>query len=113
LLDCYKESHENLSISKRIIRLLGIVCGAGISVIDLKEYLSLLRFPTLLSLSLLQSLKTMIKQNNTVTKACPYYFFNFGGYGAGIHSLPTPFPFAKEYHLFTILLILKAIIYFQ
>jgi len=101
LLNYYKESHECLSISKRIIRLLGIVSGAGISVIDLKEYLSLLRFPTLLSLSLLQSLKTMIKQNNTVTKACPYYFFNFGGYGAGIHSLPTPFPFAKEYHLFT------------
>lgn len=100
LLEYLKESNDNLSISKRIIKLIGITCGAGISVIDLKEYLSFLKVPSLLTLSLLQSLKSMIKQNNTVTKACPYFFFNFGGFGSGIHSLPIQFPFTKEYHLF-------------
>lgn len=90
-----------IPICKRIIRLLGSICQAGISVLDMKDFLGLLKTPTELTISSLHALKIMMKEDNAIVKASPHCFFNFGGYGSGIFSDSVLFPFQKEYHIFT------------
>jgi hypothetical protein len=91
----------SIPICKRIIRLLGSICAAGISVLDMKDFLGLLKTPTELTNSTLHSLKMMMKEDNAIVKASPHCFFNFGGFGSGLFSESVPFPFQKEYHIFT------------
>lgn len=90
---------ETVSIRKRVIRLLGIVCGTGILPTEAKRLLSLLKEPSALSVSLLQSLKTMMKLDDVVAKACPGCFFNFGGVGSELICTDLAFPFAREYQI--------------
>mmetsp|Transcript_19739 Transcript_19739/g.27118 ORF Transcript_19739/g.27118 Transcript_19739/m.27118 type:complete len:377 (-) Transcript_19739:8309-9439(-) len=117
LLQSYRCSmRPPLSVTKRIIHLLGTVCEAGISVPDLKFFLSLLKNRSELSVSLLQSLKTMIRQDNGISKAALSAYFDFGGKGAGLfvkYSSVAPissynfsntapnFPFLREYEICT------------
>lgn len=92
---------QPLFITKRIIHLIGVVATAGISSTNLKKYLSLLKKPSELSVSLLQSLAVMIRHDTGVAKATPNTFFNFGGAGAGLVTDASPFPFTREYHFCT------------
>lgn len=98
-------SNNNLNVpvcvSKRIIRLLGVIGSAGVSVADLSSYLHLLRFPSELSTPLLQSLYTMMKQDVAVLKAYPSAMFSFGGPGAGIYTAGENCPFHREMQFFT------------
>lgn len=107
----------SLAIPKRIIHLLGIVSEAGISLPDLKLYLSLLKERTDLSLSLLQALKVMIREDNGISKATISSYFDFGGEGAGLFvrssnnnvaqsaynfsANANQFPFLKEFQMCT------------
>ena len=98
---CEMSSSEYVPVQKRIIRVLGATCTAGISVTNLKDFMQHLRYPSELTVSLLKALKAMMKYNNAVAKAAPGSFFNLGGYGAGILSEPVQYPFSKECHFFT------------
>eukprot|EP01041_Mallomonas_annulata_P003575 gene3575-7108_t len=89
----------NISIARRLVRLLGVICAAGICASDLKHILKLLRKPSEISIHLLQSLKFMIKQDDGVVKASPTSFFNFGGYKAGLYVTNTTYPFSREYQI--------------
>lgn len=91
----------NITISKRIILLLGIVGGAGISAVDFRNVLVLLRTPSQLTTSLLQAVKMMVKQDISVIKASPSLFFNFAGVGSGFISNPTTFDYPREFQCFT------------
>ena len=90
-----------VGVKKRIVHLLGLTSAAGISTSDLRDMLVLLRFPSELTLSLLQALSTMVRHDNAIVKAAPPSFFNLGGRGAGLESRRGPFPFTKEYQFFT------------
>lgn len=89
----------DIVVSKRLIRLFGSLSTAGISISDLKAFLQLLKSVSPLSLSLLQSLKVMMTQDDKVSKASPGSFFNFGGTGAGLIIDSNSFPFTREYHI--------------
>lgn len=94
------------SILKRLINLIGIVGTAGMSSTDLKAYLNILRVPSELTVSLLQSLKIMLCQDHItsevrVKKASPAAIFDFGGSGAGLTTHMTTFPFSREYQFCT------------
>ena len=93
-------SHGNIPTAKRLIRLIGVTCTAGVSAEDLKEFLTLLRTPSELSKCLLQALKTMIKQDDGVVKASPTSFFNFGGIRSGLYvQKMQQFPLSREYQI--------------
>lgn len=89
----------DILVSKRIIRLFGALSVAGITTGDLKAYLQMLKFVSPMALSLLQSLKVMMTQDDKVSKASPGSFFNFGGSGAGLIVESATFPFVREYHI--------------
>jgi Domain of unknown function (DUF4704) len=88
-------------ICKKIIRLLGVTFTAGCTPEDLKEMLYFLRTPSSLTLPLLQTMKSVMKQDISMTKGSPSTFFSFGGYSSGIYSVFGPFPFTREYQFFT------------
>eukprot|EP01036_Dinobryon_divergens_P031008 gene31008-40341_t len=101
LLSNYRQyySGSSLAVSKRIIHLVGVVSETGISVPDLKTYLSLLKV-------------VMIRQDNGISKASLSTYFDFGGIGSGLfvpntsNALPgalstATFPFLKEYQMCT------------
>jgi hypothetical protein len=92
---------DSQEISEKIIRLLGTTFRAGCSTEDLKELLHFVRTPSTLTVPLLQTLNCIMKQDNTMTKAYPSTFFNFGGHSSGIYSVFGPFPFTREYQFFT------------
>ena len=88
-------------ICEKIIRLLGVTFTAGCTPEDLKEMLRFFRAPTGLTLPLLQAMKSIMKQDISMTKASPSAFFSFGGFSSGIYSVFGPFPFTREYQFFT------------
>jgi hypothetical protein len=94
-------STESIPIYKRIIRLLGVVGAAGLSVEDVSLYLQLLRYPSALTNALLQAFHIMLKNDVNVLKAYPLYLFSFGGHGAGMVSTNLVSPFNREIHFFT------------
>ena len=57
-----------LSITKRVIHLVGLVGKAGFSATDLKAYLDLLKAPSELTISLLQALKLMFREDASIAK---------------------------------------------
>lgn len=108
LLRTYQEDHtidsnESLKVQKRILRLLGVTCAAGLEVNELHQILVMLQKPSAITIPLLKAIKRMMKHNYAIEKATPSIFFNFGGYGSGIISTldNRPNPFQKEYHCFT------------
>ena len=107
LMDLLHHFYGMLSISssqqicEKIIRLLGVTFTAGCTSEDLKEVLFFLRTPSTITLPLLQTMKCIIKQDNSMTKASPSSFFSFGGHSSGIYSVFRPFPFTREYQFFT------------
>ena len=88
-------------ICEKVIRLLGVTFTAGCTPEDLKEILHFLRTPSSLTLPLLQTMKSIMKQDMSMTKASPSAFFSFGGYSSGIYSVFGQFPFTREYQFFT------------
>ena len=88
-------------VSERIIRLLGLTFSAGCTSDELKEVLCMLREPTLLTVPLLKTMKSIIKHDSGMAKASPPSFFSFGGHMAGLYSVFGPFPFSREYQIFT------------
>ena len=88
-------------ICEKVIRLLGVTFTAGCTPEDLKEILHFLRTPSTLTLPLLQTMKSIMKQDVSMTKASPSAFFSFGGYSSGIYSVFGQFPFTREYQFFT------------
>lgn len=93
--------NSSQQICKKIIRLLGVTFTAGCTPEDLKEMLYFLRTPSSLTLPLLQTMKSVMKQDISMTKGSPSTFFSFGGYSSGIYSVFGPFPFTREYQFFT------------
>ena len=93
--------NSSQQICKKIIRLLGVTFTAGCTPEDLKEMLFFLRTPSSLTLPLLQTMKSVMKQDISMTKGSPSTFFSFGGYSSGIYSVFGPFPFTREYQFFT------------
>ena len=61
----------------------------------------MLREPTLLTVPLLKTMKAIIKHDSGMAKASPPSFFSFGGHTAGLYSVFGPFPFSREYQIFT------------
>ena len=90
---------EDILITKRIIRLLGVVAVCGLSTPELKKFLSLLRIPSLFSISLLQALKAILVVNDSIVKAYPLSFFDFCDSKAGLSITPFSFPFIREYQI--------------
>lgn len=86
ILNAYYTSKNLISLSKRIIRILGILCSPSLTPAEFKRFLKFLRFPSLISNSLLHALKTMIRQDDSIVKSAPVSFFNFGGIGSGLYS---------------------------
>jgi Domain of unknown function (DUF4704) len=107
LLDLLQRYSNTIAVSssqqicEKIIRLLGVTFTAGCTPEDLKEMLRFFRAPTGLTLPLLQALKSIMKQDISMTKASPSAFFSFGGFSSGIYSVFGPFPFTREYQFFT------------
>jgi hypothetical protein len=99
LLEEYYPTKELLSLSKRIIRLLGIICAPSISPAQLKRYFMFLRSPLLISNSLLHALKTMIRHDDSIVKSAPVSFFNFGGDDAGLYSRQQPDFYKNEFQI--------------
>jgi hypothetical protein len=101
LLKLFEESLEkdDLSVSKRLLLLIGFSASIGISVHELRKFLSFLKIPSELSLSLVQTLQLMLQPDDGVTKACPPSIFNFSGPGSGIIINKIAFPFPKEYQV--------------
>lgn len=81
-LDIAKE----LFISKRLIRLIGVVAQVNITAKELKNFLERLKSPSELALSLLQAFKMMLKQDESSSKYTHTSFFSFGGTNAGLFS---------------------------
>lgn len=92
-------SRDEILITKRIIRLIGVVAVSGITTPELKRFLSLLRLPSLFSISLLQALKSMLMVNDSIVKAYPLSFFDFCDIKSGMSITPFSFPFTKEYQV--------------
>ena len=86
MLALYARDRGSLSLTKRVVRLIGIVCIPIILPAELKRFLKFLRSPSLISNSLLHALKTMIRQDDSIVKSAPASFFNFGGAGSGLHA---------------------------
>jgi len=106
LLDHCISHDAQLSILKRIIHLIGIVATAGIESSDLHSFLTILKKPSELTVSLLQAFKIMIGQDQLtksvmVKKASPTAVFDFGGNGAGLTTNYSQFPFTREYQFCT------------
>eukprot|EP00981_Chlorochromonas_danica_P013809 scaffold6861_cov248-Ochromonas_danica.AAC.12 len=101
LLEIMSKDSRMLSLTKRVIHLIGITASVGISVQDMKKFMMFLRSPSSISLSILQALNTMIKVDIGHIKASPRSFFSFGGPGAGIHVHIPSFPFQREYQFMT------------
>ena len=92
-------SADYLSLSKRIIRLLGILCVPSILPAELRRFLSFLRTPSFLANSLLHALKNIIRQDDSIVKAAPVAFFNFGGSGSGLYARQMPDFFKQEFQI--------------
>ena len=101
LLSMSMQDKSLLSLSKRLIHLIGLAASLGISSADMRKILMLLRTPSQLSLSLLQSIQIMIRNDVGVSKASPPSFFNLGGQGSGLGTVASAFPFSKEYQFIT------------
>jgi hypothetical protein len=97
LLSKYYKVKELLSLSKRIIRLLGIMCTPCMLPSELKRFLKILRKPSIVSNSMLHSLKVMIRQDDSIVKSAPVSFFNFGGVGSGLYIRQNPDFFKHEF----------------
>ena len=103
----------NYSISVRIIRLLGVALPTGISSHHFKILISMLGTPSLLSVPLLQCLKTALRLTepsvpttvaipaggSDTSQAFPLSFFNFGGQGSGLFSVLGPSWFSTDYQI--------------
>ena len=99
LMDRMAVTREQILIAKRVIRLIGVVAVCGMVTPELKKFLSLLRLPSLFSISLLQALKAILAVNDAIVKAYPLSFFDFCDSKAGLAIAPFSFPFSKEYQV--------------
>lgn len=73
-------------LSKRIIRLIGVVGQVAITAKEMRNFLERLKTPNELSLSLLQSFKLMLRQDDSSGRYSHSSFFSFGGYRSGLFS---------------------------
>jgi hypothetical protein len=95
----------NYAVTRRLIRLLGIVFAGGISEQEMKFVLEQANSGNeLLSICWLQALR-LIFQNSYLSSTHhnpgPDQYFNFGGSKeAGLYSVLKPFPINKEYQVF-------------
>lgn len=94
-----EEAQSNFMIYKRVIRLISCICSCGITGPDLMFFVSLLRTPSMMTISLLQSLKIMSQVDGGIVKASPSSFFNFGGSNSGIYVPPFSNPLTREYQM--------------
>lgn len=103
LLDKVTTVEGSNEIALRVIRLIGLAAATGISSRDIRTIFSLLDSPTPLTLSLLQSVRSALKQETSIgsVKAMPPYFFNFGGFGSGLYSVLSSPCFTSEYQMMT------------
>lgn len=95
---CMKD--ESVVVKKRILRVIGISAACGITPPELKLFFEQLKYPSQLSISLLQTLKLMTSIDDGVVKASPAAFFNFGGDERALRITPGNSPFQKEYQMF-------------
>lgn len=88
------DKHTDVLIAKRLIRLLGVVSQATITIKELHRFLERLKTPGPLSLALLQAFKTMLRQEDTSLRHSS--FFSLMGAGAGLYSSIGSVFFNKE-----------------
>lgn len=88
-----------LPLSKRIVRLLGIVSLSGMTSSEFKNYIKHLTQPSSLTNAMLQSLNAMLFQQDSIEKACPSAFFCLGGFNAGLRAVSNPLDFNKDFQL--------------
>jgi hypothetical protein len=100
LLESALTNIANESISKRVIRLIGLVSLSGISGAEFKDYIKYLTEPSMLTNSLLQSLKYMLSPKEEAEKASPSAYFCMGGKnGSGIYVDQNPTNFGKDFQI--------------
>ena len=105
-------NNDNNSIALRVIRLISLSAVLGLDSQDIRMIFTMLNTPSNLTISLLQTLKIILKQDYTTTyntttantnnsKALPSYFYNFNGHNSGLYSVLTPPCFYGEYQIMT------------
>jgi hypothetical protein len=99
LSSSYPSISESLIISKKIIKLIGLSSSIGMSQPTLRKFLTFLRTPSELTLSLLHAMNAMFHYDIGSMKSFPSSFFTFGGPGAGLFTSLSSFPFTKEYQI--------------
>jgi hypothetical protein len=95
----FPSASESLIISKKIVKLIGLSSSIGMSQPTLRKFLTFLRTPNELTLSLLHAMNAMFHYDIGSMKAFPTSFFTFGGPGAGLFTSLSSFPFTKEYQV--------------
>ena len=93
------EDPYRLAVAKRVVRLLGVVAPSGLSGAEFKDYMRLLTGPSALTISLLQTLATMLAPADEEGKAAPSSFFCVGGSHAGLFVDQSPISCEKDFHL--------------
>lgn len=90
---------SRLAEAKRVVRLLGVVAPSGISGAEFKDYMRFLTAPSALTISLLQTLSTMLDPAEKDSKAAPSSFFCIGGSNAGLYIEQNPISCEKDFQL--------------
>lgn len=93
------ENPSQLAVAKRVVRLLGVVAPSGLTGAEFKDYMRLLTGPSALTLSLLQTLATMLATADGEGKAAPSAFFCVGGSHAGLFVDQSPISCDKDFQL--------------
>ena len=96
-------NNDNNNIALRVIRLIGLSAVLGLDSQDIRMIFTMLNTPSYLTISLLQTLKIILKQDyiDNNIKALPSYFYNFNGHNSGLYSVLTPPCFYGEYQIMT------------
>ena len=96
-------NNDNNNIALRVIRLISLSAVLGLDSQDIRMIFTMLNTPSYLTISLLQTLKILLKQDyiNNNIKALPSYFYNFNGHNSGLYSVLTPPCFYGEYQIMT------------
>ena len=94
-------NNGSIFLSKRILRLIGILAFPAISSTELRRFLSLLwSSSSLLANSLLRAFRDMIRyDDSTAAKASPDSFFNFNGINSGLYARQAPYFFSHEFQI--------------
>ena len=99
ILSRVAEDSSRLAVAKRVVRLLGVVAPSGLSGAEFKDYMRLLTAPSSLTVSLLQTLATMLAPADEEGKAAPASFFCVGGSHAGLFVDQSPISCDKDFQV--------------